>query len=134
LGFDVRLRGDHPDFARFHPQRFQKLPHLGGLPCNPRQGFDPGRRFRHGRGRPLLQLGLDRRAVRVESATGLTRLAVLELLDAPGYVGLEVAMEARFGNATQPQDVTIGHPLAAQVEGLHAHLHPWVGMLKPPIP
>jgi hypothetical protein len=51
----------------------------------------------------------------------------------PRRVGPEIAMEAGFGNATQPWDVAIGHPLTAQIQGLHPHLHPRVGMMKPPI-
>jgi hypothetical protein len=59
---------------------------------------------------------------------------LLQLLKTASHVCLEVAMEARLRNATQPQNVLIGHPLTAQVESLHAYLHPWVRMLKPPIP
>jgi hypothetical protein len=30
-------------------------------------------------------------------------------------------MEAGFGEATQPQDVAIGHPFTSQVAGCHAY-------------
>ena len=89
MGLDVRLGWDHPNFARLHPQRFQKLPHLRGLAHNPGQRLNPGGRFRDGRRRPLLKLGLNRRAVVVESTAGPTRLEVLELLNASGHVGFE---------------------------------------------
>ena len=42
-------------------------------------------------------------------------------------------MEARFGYATQPQDVAVGHSLAAQIQRFHPTLNPWVGMLKTPV-
>jgi hypothetical protein len=80
LGVDVRLGGDHPDLARFHPPRFQTLPHLRGLAHHPSQRLNPGGGFRDGRRRPLRTLGLHRRAVGVERMAGPTRLEVLEWL------------------------------------------------------
>jgi hypothetical protein len=57
----------------------------------------------------------------------------LQLLDPARHIRLEIAMQARVGNPTQPQALAISHPLTPQVEGVHAHLHPRVGRLKPPI-
>jgi len=130
----IGLGGEHADFPWLHSQVLQKLSHLGRLAHNPGQGGNPRGGFRHRRGRPLPKLGLDRRAVRVKRTTWPARLEVLELFNAPAHIGFEIAMEARFGNATQPRDVTIGDPLTAQIEGLHAYLDPWIGMLKPPMP
>ena len=61
-------------------------------------------------------------------------LDALQLCDPARHVRLEIAMETRLGNPTQPQDLGTSHALTAQVEGFHPHLHPWVRMLKPPIP
>jgi hypothetical protein len=69
----------------------------------------------------------------VQSAAGPTRREGFELLEAPGHIGVEVAMAARFREATQSQDVAIGDRLTAQVDGFHAHVHPRVRRLKPPI-
>jgi hypothetical protein len=115
LRFDVGLGWDHAHFPGLHPESFQKLAHLRWLAGNPRQGFNPGCGLRDGRGWPLPKLGLDRRAVLVEGAARSTRLAVLELLDAAGRIGLKIALEAGLGNATEPWDVMIRDPLTAQV-------------------
>jgi hypothetical protein len=115
LRFDVGLGWDHAHFPGLHPESFQKLAHLRWLAGNPRQGFNPGRGLRNARGWPLPKLGLDRRAVLVEGAARSTRLAVLELLDAAGHIGLQIALEAGLGNATEPWDVMIRDPLTAQV-------------------
>jgi hypothetical protein len=69
----------------------------------------------------------------VQSAAGPTRREGFELLEAPGHLGVEVALAARVREATQSQDVAIGDRLTAQVDGFHAHVHPRVRRLKPPI-
>jgi hypothetical protein len=133
LGCHVRFGWEHAHFPGFHPQRVQKLPHLGRLAGNPGEGFDPGRRFRHRRGWALPKLRVDRRTMGVEGTPRLTWLEVLQLLDPPGDIRLEITVEAGFGNAAQPWELPRGDPLTAQVEGFHPPLDPWVGMLKAPI-
>lgn len=133
MGFHVRFGRDHAHFPGFHPEGFQKLPHLGRLAGNPGEGFDPGRRFRHRRGGALPKLRLDGGTMGVEGTPWLPWLEVLQLLDPPGDIRLEIPMEAGFGNATQPRDLPRGDPLTAQVEGFHPPLDPWVGMPKAPI-
>lgn len=71
--------------------------------------------------------------MRVEGTARLPRLEVFQLFDPAGGIRLEIAMEARFGNATQPRDVARGDPLTAQVEGFHAHLDARIGMMKTPM-
>jgi hypothetical protein len=78
------------------------------------------------------KLGFDRHAVWVEGTARPTWLQVFQLLDPAGDIGVELAMEARFGNPTSPWDVSIGDPLIAQIGVLHAHLEVWIGMMEPP--
>ena len=134
LGCHVGFGRDHPDRARLHPPRFQKLPHLRRFACHPGPGFAPGRRFGHGCGRTLPKIGFSHGAVGDQFPVGTRMLAALQLLDAAPSLDLQVAMEARFGNTTEAQDIAIGDLLTSQVQGLHPHLHPRVGMLKSPIP
>jgi hypothetical protein len=133
VGRDVRLGWDHPHWARLPPQRFPNLPHLRGPTHHPSQGLNPGGRCRDSCWRPRLKRGLARRPMVVQSAAGPTRREGFELLEAPGHLGVEVALAARVREATQSQDVAIGDRLTAQVDGFHAHVHPRVRRLKPPI-
>jgi hypothetical protein len=80
----------------------------------------------------LAKLGFDRRAVWGEGTARPMRLEVFQRLDPAGDIGVEIAMEARFGHPTQPRDVAIGDPLTAQLEGFHAHVYARVGMMEPP--
>ena len=134
LGVDVDLGGEHPHFAGLPAKGFQKLPHLGRLTGNAGEGFDPRCVFRHCHRWPLPKLGADRRAMLVEGTSWLTWLKVFQLFETPGGICLEIAMEARFGHATQPRDVAISNLLTAPIEGFHAHLEARIGMPKPPIP
>jgi hypothetical protein len=79
------------------------------------------------------EIGGSRQAILVEGTAWQLRLVVLQRLDATHPIGEEMAMEAGFGDATQPQDVAIGRPWTAQIEGFHVHRHPRIGMMKPPI-
>jgi hypothetical protein len=58
---------------------------------------------------------------------------VLQLLKPTSHGGPQIAMETRFGKATQPEDLAIRDPLTAQVESFHPHLHSRVRVLEPPI-
>jgi hypothetical protein len=116
-----------------HAEGLQKLPHLGRLAGNPGAGCDPRRRFRHRRGRPLPKLGVDRRTVLVEGTAWLTRLKVFQLFDTACGIRLEIAMEARFRNATEPRDLACGDSVTASVASFHTHLDARIGMLKTPI-
>jgi hypothetical protein len=78
------------------------------------------------------KLGVDRHAVGMEGTVRPTRIEVFQLLDPDGDIGIELAMEARFGNPTEPRDVAIGDPLTPQIEGLHAHLEVRIGIMDPP--
>jgi hypothetical protein len=134
LGFHVRLGRDHPHLHGFHPQRSQKLPHLRRLAGYPGQLFDLGRCFSYPSGWMLLKIGFYRCAVFLQFTLRMIMLDVSQLLNPAPHVRFQIAMEARFGNAAQPKDVTIGDLLTSQVNGLHPHLHPRVGMMKAPIP
>jgi hypothetical protein len=131
-GGHVRLGQEHAPFAWAHPEPVQKLPHLRRLAGNPREDFDSGRHFRHGGRRMLAKLGFDRRPVSMQGTARPTRLAVFQLLDPAGAIGVEITMEARFGHPTQSRDIAIGNPLTAQLEGCHAHLDARRRMLVPP--
>jgi hypothetical protein len=93
-----------------HPEPVQKLPHLRRLAGNPRKGFDSGCHFRHGGRRMLAKLGFDRRPVWMQGTARPTRLAVFQLLDSAGAIGVAITMEARFGHPTQSRDIAIGNP------------------------
>jgi hypothetical protein len=134
LGVHVGLGGDHADGPRLHPQRSQKLPHLGGLAHHPGDFGDLRRGFCHCRRRMLLPVGFTRGAVVGQFTLWTIMIEALQLFDPARHVRLEIARETRVGNPPQPQDLTIGNPWTPQVQGFHAHLHPRVGMLKPPIP
>jgi hypothetical protein len=82
----------------------------------------------------LMKVGFERGAVVRQFTVRPIMIAVLQLCDPAHHVCLEIAMETGFGHPTQPQDLGIGHALTAQVEGFQPHLHPWVRMLKPPMP
>jgi hypothetical protein len=133
LGGHVRLGWEHAHSAWAHPEPVQKLTHLRRLAGNSREGFDASRCLRHGGRRTLAKLGFDRRAVWMQGTARPTRLKVFQLLDPAGDIGVEIAMEARFGNPTQPWDITIGNPLTTQIEGFHAHLDARLRMMVPPI-
>jgi hypothetical protein len=81
----------------------------------------------------LAKLGFDRRAVWLQGAARPTRREVFQLLDPAGDIGVEIALKARFGNSTQPRDLTMGHPLTTPIESFHAHLDAGLRMMVPPI-
>jgi len=132
LGGHVRLGREHAHAAWSHRAHVQNLAHLRWLAGHPGEGFDPGRCFRHGGGRMLAKLGFDCRAVWVEGAARPAWLEVFQRLDPAGDIGMERAMEARFGNPTQPHDVAIGDLLTAHIEGIHAHLDARIGVMELP--
>jgi hypothetical protein len=133
LGFNVGLGGKHAPLARVHAEGVQALAHLRRLAGNPGESLNPGCRFRHRGGRLLPKLGFDRRPVAMEGTARPPRLEVFQWLDAPCHVGLEITLEAGCGNAAQPRDIARGDPLTASIEGFHAPLDPWVGMMKSPM-
>ena len=114
-----------------HPKHVQRLAHLRWIAGQSGESFDPNCRFRHGGRRMPAKLGFDRHAVGMEGTVRPTRIEVFQLLDPDGDIGIELAMEARFGNPTEPRDVAIGDPLTLQIEGLHAHLEVRIGMMGP---
>src|SRR5919108_3609367 len=128
LGFHVSLGWDHAHCPRSHPQRLQKLSHLRRLAYNPCQFGDLGGGFGHRRGWMLLKIGCQRQPMLCQFALRPIMLNLFQRLDPACHIRAEITMEARFGNATQPYNVTIGHALTAQVEGFHPYLYPGVGM------
>jgi hypothetical protein len=134
LGFNVGLGGKHAHLARFQAKGWQELAHRRRLAGNPGESLNPGCRFRHRGGRLLPNLGFDRRPVAMEGTARPPRLEVFQWLDSPGNVGLERTMAAGLGNAAQPRTIARSDPLTASIEGFHAHLEPWVGMMQSPMP
>ena len=132
-GFHVRRGGNHADVPGFPPQRGQKLPHLRRPARHPREGFEAHRRFRHRRGGMFPNRRFDRRTMRVEGPARPPRLQVCQGLDPTRDIRSEITMDARFGSATQPPDVAVGHPLAALRQRFHPALEPWVGMRQAPV-
>ena len=88
LGFHVGLGREHADFHRFHPQRSQILPHLGGLAHNAGQLGDLGRRFCHGRRRMLMKVGFERGAVVGQFTVRTIMIDALQLLIPPAMYAL----------------------------------------------
>lgn len=110
------------------------MAHLGRFTRDPRQGFNLGGGFGYRRGRLLLEIGLQRRAVGLQLTLWPIMIETLELLDPTSGVRGQIAMEAGFRDPTQPHYLAIGDPLTTQVQGFQPHLHAGIGMMETPVP
>ena len=113
LCFHVRLCRDHPDLPRLHAQCPQQYPYLCRLAYHARQFRNLGGGFRHRRRRVLLKVGFEDRPMWRQFTLGPIVIDLFQLLDPTCHIRVEIAMEARFRNTTQPDNVMRGDPLTA---------------------
>jgi hypothetical protein len=130
LLFHVRLGGDHADLSRTQAEEVEKFTHLRQTSPDAGNLFDPGRRFVHGGGRMLFEIGLQRLAVFGQLTLRFAEMERFEGFNPTFLVLAQVLTQCILRDTQDSSNLTMRQAVALQQQRLHLPLDPRMRMVE----